>query len=216
MSNNIINSSQYASMSYQSTYASVTKTTNGNEESLSAIYETLDINAGVTLELGSSTEKAAGDATYKPDMDKVSAMKADLNKNIDAFKQMVLKLFDKQGSVGNTALDNLHNLIGKLENSGGIDALTQEKAQEMISEDGYWGVEKTSQRILDFAKALSGGDPSKIDLLKKAVEDGFSQAEALWGGELPVISNQTYDKVMQGFEEWANPGSTAAAETSAE
>lgn len=46
-----------------------------------------------------------------------------------------------------------------------VDEETQKQAQADIAEDGYWGVEQTSDRILDFAKALSGNDPEKADLL---------------------------------------------------
>ena len=42
---------------------------------------------------------------------------------------------------------------------------THSAGQKDIAEDGYWGVEKTSDRILDFAKALSGGDKDKADEL---------------------------------------------------
>ena len=45
-----------------------------------------------------------------------------------------------------------------------VDEETQKQAQADIAEDGYWGVEQTSDRILDFAKALSGNDPEKADL----------------------------------------------------
>lgn len=33
-----------------------------------------------------------------------------------------------------------------------VDEETQKQAQADIAEDGYWGVEQTSDRILDFAK----------------------------------------------------------------
>ena len=33
-----------------------------------------------------------------------------------------------------------------------VDADTIAQAKKDIAEDGYWGVEKTSDRILDFAK----------------------------------------------------------------
>ena len=57
-----------------------------------------------------------------------------------------------------------------------VDADTIAQAQKDIAEDGYWGVEKTSDRILDFAKALSGGDKDKADELLNAFKKGFSQA----------------------------------------
>ena len=40
------------------------------------------------------------------------------------------------------------------------------------SVNGYWGVEKTSDRILDFAKALAGNDPSKAQKLLDAFKEG--------------------------------------------
>jgi hypothetical protein len=84
-----------------------------------------------------------------------------------------------------------------------VDSETQAAAQEAISEDGYFGVNKTSERIIEFAKALSGGDKSKIESLRNAFEEGFESAKEAFGGELPEISQQTYDKVMQGFDDWA-------------
>lgn len=216
---NIISASaaQSASYAYQSAQVTVTKKEGNTETSVSAIYESLDVSSSVNLELSTTGSSAAADGTtYKPDLEKLNAIKADFGRNLDAFKQMVIKLFDSQGGVGNVAMDNIRGLIDRIEQSGGIDQLSQEKAQEMISEDGYWGVNQTSQRIMDFAMAISGGDPSKIDLLRDAVEDGFKQAEKLWGGELPEISQQTYDKVMKGFDDWAASSKTtesAEAET---
>jgi hypothetical protein len=55
---------------------------------------------------------------------------------------------------------------------------------------------------LDFAVAISGGDPSRIDVLRRAVERGFDAAERQWGGNLPEISERTRDAVMEGFDQW--------------
>ena len=76
------------------------------------------------------------------------------------------------------------------------------KAQAAIAEGGEWSVDAVSTRILDMAKALSGGDASKFDTLKNAVKKGFDEAEKAWGGKLPEISGKTYDKVMEGFDAW--------------
>jgi hypothetical protein len=84
-----------------------------------------------------------------------------------------------------------------------VDNATRIKAQQDISEDGYWGVGQTSKRIIDFAIAISGGDTGKLGTLKSAIEKGFSQAEGAWGGSLPDISYQTRDAVMKGLDEWA-------------
>ena len=77
------------------------------------------------------------------------------------------------------------------------------QAQKDIAEDGYWGVKQTSERILDFAKALSGGDPAQAEKMRSAFEKGYEQATKAWGKDLPSISKDTYDAVMKGFDEWA-------------
>lgn len=136
--------------------------------------------------------------TYKPDMDKVSAMKGELKGNMAAFRAMVQGLFNTQGNYAMNAVDGLRDLIQNLE----VDGAARAAAQEAVSEDGEWGVEATANRILEFAKAISGGDPSKIETLRKAVSDGFKAAEQVWGGKLPDISQKTYDRVMQGFDDW--------------
>ena len=64
-------------------------------------------------------------------------------------------------------------------------------------------MEKTSDRIIDFATALTGGDPSKIEDMRAAFKKGYEQAEKAWGGELPEISQKTYDAVMQKFDKLA-------------
>ena len=84
-----------------------------------------------------------------------------------------------------------------------MDAATKAQAQADIAEDGYWGVEQTSSRIVDFAVALTGGDPDKVEEMREAFKKGFKQAEKTWGGELPEISQKTYDAVMKKFDKLA-------------
>ena len=80
-----------------------------------------------------------------------------------------------------------------------VDAETKAQAQADIAEDGYWGVNATSDRIIDFAKALTGGDPSKLNDMMEAFKKGYEQAEKTWGGKLPEISQKTYDAVIEKF-----------------
>jgi len=85
-----------------------------------------------------------------------------------------------------------------------VDAETQAQAQKDIADDGYWGVSQTSDRILDFAKALSGGDKTKAEELIDAFKKGFQQATKSWGKTLPDISQRTYDAVLEKFDTWVN------------
>ena len=84
-----------------------------------------------------------------------------------------------------------------------ISEISQEEAVELISEDGYFGVEKTSDRIVDLAIAAAGGDTSKLAAIKEGVEKGFNEAMEVFGGSLPDISYDTYDAVMSKLDAWA-------------
>lgn len=83
-----------------------------------------------------------------------------------------------------------------------VTEAAKEAAKEAISEDGYYGVEQTSTRIVDFAKALSGGDVSKADELLNAFKKGFKEATGAWGKELPEICQDTYKAVEEKFDSW--------------
>lgn len=150
-----------------------------------------------SIELGNATSKDVG--TYTVDRKKIDEIKQDFAKNTESFKKMVEAMLEKQGKKVSEVLKALSE--GK-DVDITVDSETQAAAQEAISVDGYWGVDKTSERIVDYAKALSGGDKSKIEVLKNAFIEGFDKAKEAFGGELPEISQQTYDKVMKGFDAW--------------
>lgn len=83
-----------------------------------------------------------------------------------------------------------------------VDEETRKKAQEDISEDGYWGVKQTSQRLFDFASALAGDDVDKMKEMQAAIEKGYKAATKAWGRDLPSISNDTMDATNKLFEEY--------------
>ena len=138
---------------------------------------------------------------YVQNTELVNKMKADAEAHTKQLENIVQQLMTKQGQTFSIANDDMWKFLasGKFE----VDEATKLQAQEDVSEDGYWGVKQTSNRILDFATALTGGDPSKIEDMRKAFEKGYKQAEKTWGGELPEISKQTYDAVMKGFDKMA-------------
>ena len=83
-----------------------------------------------------------------------------------------------------------------------LEEITPEEAAQLVSDDGYFGVEQTSDRIVDFAIGISGGDPARIDAIKAGVEKGFNEAKAMFGDWLPEISYNTYDRVMEKLDAW--------------
>ena len=76
------------------------------------------------------------------------------------------------------------------------------QANEDISENGYWGVKQTSERIFSFAQALAGDDEEKMTKMKEAFEKGFKEATKTWGKKLPDISQNTRDAVLKKFDDY--------------
>lgn len=148
--------------------------------------------------------------TYTPDMDKVKQMMAESDRQIASFRRLVEGLFNKQAGKSEDAFSFLKGKGPHSENMVEIDDETRAAALKEVEEGGYYSVDETAKRILDFAVALSGGDPSKLSTLKDAVVAGFKEAENAWGGKLPEISQKTYEAVMKGFDEWEEAGSSDA------
>ena len=132
----------------------------------------------------------------------VEKMKADQQSNLDNMQNLVKKMFEGQGKSYSLAFED--DSIWKFLASGEfeVDAATKAQAQEDISEDGYWGVKQTSQRLFDFASALAGDDPEKMKEMQKAIEKGFKEATGAWGRDLPEISSQTMDATNKLFEDY--------------
>lgn len=89
-----------------------------------------------------------------------------------------------------------------------ISSISQQEATELIADDGYFGVDQTSDRIVDFAIAMAGGDPTRLDAIKEGVEKGFNEALDAFGGWLPDISYDTFDTVMNKLDTWADDNSS--------
>ena len=156
-------------------------------------------DSGVVYEPSKQEKIDSSKKIYKQDTALINKLKADVEARTAQFRSLVEKIMLGQGNAIGTADD-----IWSFLRTGNftVDAATKAQAQADIAEDGYWGVEQTSDRIVDFAKALTGGDPDKIDEMKEAFEKGFKLAEKKWGGELPEISQKTYDAVFEKFDAW--------------
>lgn len=129
----------------------------------------------------------------------IDKLKADEENRRTQLVNLVKDMFTKQGKAFTTA-DDMWKMLAKGDFT--VDAKTAAKAQEDISEDGYWGIEQTSQRIFDFAQALTGGDEEKMDKMLNSFKTGFEQATKAWGKELPDISQKTYDSVIKKFDDY--------------
>ena len=168
-------------------------------------------DTGVVYE--KSSDQTSGTVTKKTDYALVNKLKADAEERTSQLRSLVEKMMTKQGVAIGTA-DSMWSFLAKGDFT--VDEATRAQAQADIADDGYWGVDQTSDRILDFAKALSGNDPEKADLLLDAFKKVFKEATKSWGQDLPDISQRTYDAVVEKFNKWKNgTEETEAAQTQA-
>ena len=137
--------------------------------------------------------KSASSAPSAADMD---AMLAESDRQAKAVMDLILPLVEQQGL-------SLSKLVSG-EQHLSADPATIAKAQADIADDGEFGVKQVADRILNFVKAASGGDPTRMAALRDAVEDGFKQAAELFGGALPEISEKTRTVIMNTFDRWAS------------
>lgn len=182
-----------------------------NQTSTYAAYKSTEQKAAATETEGKQTEVSA---VYEPSAETektdtvtakqkneaiISRLKADAEARTQQLQQLVQQMISKQGNAYGQAND-----MWKFLASGNftVDAQTKAQAQADIAEDGYWGVKQTSERIFDFAKALSGGNMDKMKEMQAAFEKGFKQATKTWGKELPQISQDTRSAVNKLFEDF--------------
>ena len=132
----------------------------------------------------------------------VKQLKADQESRQNSLTNLVSQMLGKQAGVYGIA--NGDDSIWKIFANGNftVDEAAKAQAQEDISEDGYWGVKQTSQRLFDFASALAGDDEDKMRQMQSEMEKGFKQATSAWGRDLPDISNQTLDAANKLFDEY--------------
>ncbi len=161
-----------------------------------------------TVELGSRQEASV---TYskvtsnKLSAPNIEALKEQADASTENLRKLVEELILKQNKNYKIAAegDTSEDLAAKL----GITTEDVEAAKQAISEDGEFGVKAVSDRLVNFAIAVSNGDKSKLSELTAAIDKGFAQAKDALGGELPDICQQTYDETMRKLNEWAKDDS---------
>lgn len=162
-----------------------------------------------------SDEKVAkGNKLYNRDAI-VSKLKADQESRIASMQSLVESLLGKQRNLFDIAglSDNALGSMNLAKTFRGVAAMASPEdianAKQSISEDGYWGVNQTSDRLVSMAIALSGGDTAKADEMMAAIEKGYEKATKAWGEKLPQICQDTMAATRQKMDDWKNGVTTA-------
>ncbi len=163
--------------------------------------DTVDNSKAYQVEI-SGKEETGKTEKYAVNQKEFARMIEENERKSQQLINLVNSLFDKQAEKNSFA--SFADLSEAIKNgSVQVDPETVAKAKEDIAEGGYYSVGKTSDRLVDFAKAISGGNPDKIGEMRDAVIKGFEEAEKAWGGKLPQISKDTFNATMDKFDSWA-------------
>lgn len=173
-----------------------------------------DTSKGVVYEKSAEKKTDKANTLYNKDAI-VGKLKADQEARIASMQSLVERLLGKQrnlfdiASLSDESLNSMH-LADTFRSAAALaspdDIL---KAQQDISEDGYWGVNQTSDRLVSMAIALSGGDTAKADEMMEAIEKGYKKATQAWGEDLPQICQDTMEATRQKMKDWKDGVTTA-------
>jgi hypothetical protein len=187
----------YASYSAATTKAdssSKADTTEQEEAATGVVYDKSDSTTDTSKATYSINKMSAEDRAAL-----VSQLKADQESRQSQLTSLVQKMLSQQATTYANA-NNIWSIFA--DGNFTVDEAAKQQAQQDISEDGYYGVKQTSERLFDFACALAGDDVDKMKEMQEAMAKGFSQATSAWGKDLPDICQQTLDAANKKFEEY--------------
>lgn len=78
-----------------------------------------------------------------------------------------------------------------------ILSMNSNELNQLVSEEGFFGIENTANRIADFVINGAGDDLEKLKKGFEGMKQGFAQAEKIWGDKLPQISQDTINKAIE-------------------
>lgn len=193
MSDMNVNGASSVNATYAADSTKKTETTSKEEiqkeETVAAVYEK-----------SSESEKKATYSINKMSAEDRAALVEKLKQeNLNQQNQLVSivsQMLSKQGKAS-----NLSQMFSP-ENLKNVSAEDIAQAKKDVSEDGYWGVKQTAQRMFDFASALAGDDVEKMKKMQAAMEKGFKKAEKAWGGKLPDICQDTMKAANKMFDDY--------------
>jgi hypothetical protein len=84
-------------------------------------------------------------------------------------------------------------------------------AREMVGANGPFSPENAASQIVDFVRQQSENDSAKTERYRAAVQDAFARLATMTGGDMPELTQKTYDAVMEGFDAVATSASPVTA-----
>lgn len=133
--------------------------------------------------------------TEKLSKDEVKELRAQIVENANAFTFKSTTIQGSTFSLEDTfqkSYDEFQSFLKDIGYEGKpIAELSQEEAAKLVSEDGIFGIKQTSERIANFVINGANGDEDLLRAGREGMLQGFKEAEKMWGGKLPEISQKT-------------------------
>ena len=111
-----------------------------------------------------------------------------------------------QGGLSFNVPENLSDILAGLDLAGigyngkALGELSSDEASELVSENGFFGIANTVDRIAGFVLNGAGDDIEKLKAGRDGVAKGFEDAKKIWGGDLPEISQKTIEKTLETLD----------------
>lgn len=185
---------------YLANGASMAKKPSAESDSAKEISTEITPETTVVYEKSDNSDKKAIYSINKMSAEERAAI-IDEMKQAQADRQNQLISLVQKMLTGQAGVANLADLFTP-DNLKDVTPEQIAQAKEDVSENGYWGVKQTSQRLFDFACALAGDDVDKMNEMKDAIEKGFKNATKAWGKDLPDICKDTLDATNKLFDDY--------------
>ena len=85
-----------------------------------------------------------------------------------------------------------------------ITELSVDEAKDLVSENGFFGISQTSNRVSDFVFSFAGEDLELLEKGREGIVQGFEEAKKMFGGELPEISYKTQERTLSLIDKKIN------------
>jgi hypothetical protein len=147
-----------------------------------------------------SSAKVETTFTEKISQDKALEIREQITKNAN---EMMFKSTNIQATISakddfTSLYEDFQSFLGDIGYEGKpIAELSQSEAAELVSEDGIFGITQTSERIANFVINGAGDDEDRFRAGREGMLRGFKEAEEMWGGELPEISQKTMQAALE-------------------
>ena len=194
-------------------YAALTQNTQNTQQTPANTQKTVVINNNVTVNNSVSNPVD----TFTPSANSANNNRGNLRGVADS--QAVRSMIRETNHHGEAMMKLVRSALGSSDATGqgfwarlaqgnfDVSEADRLQAQQMISEDGFFGVSQTTDRLMSFATALigEGASEEQIETMRSAVQAGFDQVSNMFGGfnNLPDVTRDTHTAVMQAFDNWA-------------